>query len=71
VTNPEENLRLVHDVTMRTTDAVLAAFVVPPDDFAAAHRLVFERVKAGLEAYLTLRHRELRRLARPIREGPP
>ena len=54
---------------MRTTDAVLTAFAVSPDDYAESHRLVYERVKAGLEAYLTLRHRELRRLARPIREG--
>lgn len=61
---PEENVRLVHDTAMRTADAILAAFVVSADDFATSHRLVYERVKAGLEAYLALRQRELHRLAR-------
>ncbi len=60
--NLEANTRLVHDVAMRTTDAVLSTFVLPADEYADAHRVVYERVKAGLEMYLLLRHREMHRL---------
>lgn len=60
--NLEANTRLVHDVAMRTTDTVLAVFVLPAEEYADVHTLVYERVKAGLEMYLMLRHRELQRL---------
>jgi hypothetical protein len=71
VTPREVNDRLVHDVAMRTADAVLAALAVPPDGYADSHRLVYERVRDGLTVYLLRRHRELARLAGASRAGDP
>jgi hypothetical protein len=62
--NPEENERLIHDTAMATTAAVLEVFNLRPEEVRAAFDEVFPRVRAGLVAYLTYRHRELVRLGK-------
>ena len=66
----DANTRLVHDVSMRTTDAILAALVVTAVDYDTAHRLVYVRVTDGLNTYLVRRQRELNRLGTRLGEDP-
>lgn len=58
----ETNARHISDTAMATTRAVLEVFNLRPEEYREAHDAVFERVKAGLTAYLAFRQRELQRL---------